>query len=50
MPGFLLEQIQHFFEQYKALEPGKWVECKGFADKAAACKEIEDSIARFEAE
>jgi len=50
LPGFLLEQIQHFFEQYKALEPGKWVECKGFADKAAACKEIEDSIARHEQE
>ncbi|HSH85291.1 MAG TPA: inorganic diphosphatase [Guyparkeria sp.] len=48
LPSSLLEQIQHFFEQYKALEPGKWVECKGFADKATACQAIESSIARHE--
>lgn len=25
LPALLLAQIQHFFENYKALEPGKWV-------------------------
>ena len=25
MPEITLQQIQHFFEHYKDLEPGKWV-------------------------
>ncbi len=25
LPALLLQQIQHFFEKYKDLEPGKWV-------------------------
>ena len=25
LPELLLKQIQHFFEHYKDLEPGKWV-------------------------
>lgn len=25
LPALLLAQIQHFFENFKALEPGKWV-------------------------
>jgi inorganic pyrophosphatase len=33
-------EIQHFFEVYKALEPGKEVEIGGWVDKAEAEKEI----------
>lgn len=43
-----LSRISHFFEQYKALEPNKWVKIKGWEGVEAAAKEINDSIARFE--
>lgn len=49
LPELLRGQIKHFFEQYKALEAGKWVRVDGWADKAAACVEINASIARFTA-
>jgi inorganic pyrophosphatase len=48
----LKEQIVHFFENYKALEAGKWVKVEGWADSEAARAEIlkasktyQDSIA-----
>jgi inorganic pyrophosphatase len=34
-------EIQHFFEVYKALEPGKEVEIRGWVGRAQAEKEIE---------
>lgn len=45
----LIKQIQHFFERYKELEPGKWVKVEGWADAAEAKQEILDSIKRYEA-
>jgi inorganic pyrophosphatase len=36
MPPITLEQIQHFFEHYKDLEPGKWVKTIGWGDCAEA--------------
>jgi inorganic pyrophosphatase len=42
-----LNQIQHFFEHYKDLEPGKWVKVEGWGDVAAAKTEIEAGIKRF---
>jgi inorganic pyrophosphatase len=44
----LLDQIVHFFEHYKDLEPSKWVKIKGWADSAAAKKEILDSVKRYQ--
>lgn len=44
----LLKQLEHFFEHYKDLEPGKWVKVDGWADAAAAKAEIVGSVARFE--
>lgn len=46
-PALILGQIRHFFENYKALEPGKWVKITGFEGVEAAKKEIVDSIARL---
>lgn len=43
----LLDAISHFFEFYKALEPGKWVKLGGWQGAEAAKKEITDSIARY---
>lgn len=43
----LIAQIEHFFAQYKSLEPGKWVKVTGWADLNAARDEIKNGIARF---
>ncbi|MXV36575.1 MULTISPECIES: inorganic diphosphatase [unclassified Saccharibacter] len=45
LPEITLKSIAHFFERYKDLEPNKWVKVSGWADKDAACKVIEESIA-----
>jgi inorganic pyrophosphatase len=36
LPEILKGQIQHFFEHYKDLEPGKWVKISGWGDAARA--------------
>ena len=46
LPEITLQQIQHFFEHYKDLEPGKWVKVKGWADAAAARVLVLEGIAR----
>jgi len=47
LPPFLTDQIRHFFEHYKDLEPNKWVKVTGWGDRAAAQKEVTDSVARY---
>ena len=42
----MIEQMTHFFEHYKDLEPGKWVKAKGFLGREVAEKEIEQDLAR----
>ena len=49
MPEFERLEIQHFFETYKDLEPGKSVEGATWAGRDDAEKEIQDSIDRFKA-
>ena len=44
-----LMQIQHFFEHYKDLEPGKWVRVKSWGGPDVAKEEILDGIARYKA-
>ena len=48
VPKMLLDTLIHFFEHYKDLEPNKWVKVKGWADKSAAEKELQDSIKRYQ--
>ena len=43
---FERDEIKHFFEVYKDLEPGKSVEGADWVDRAGAEAEIKDSIAR----
>lgn len=47
LPELLINQIKHYFENYKALEAGKWVKVDGWEDAAAARKEIESSRAAY---
>jgi inorganic pyrophosphatase len=46
LPQITLEQIRHFFEHYKDLEPGKWVRVLGWGDAAEAHVLIRAAIAR----
>ncbi|WP_100638087.1 inorganic diphosphatase [Marinobacter salexigens] len=48
LPILLRDQIRHFFENYKTLEPGKWVEVKGWDNAAAAKQAIVDSIKAYQ--
>ena len=43
----ILGQITHFFEQYKALESGKWVKVESWVGVEEAEQEILDSIGRY---
>lgn len=48
LPKSLLLSIEHFFKHYKDLEEGKWVKVEAWADRAAALKEITDSVTRYQ--
>ncbi len=41
-------QIEHFFQHYKDLEPGKWVKVLGWGDGAAAGQEIFDGMKAYQ--
>ena len=49
MPKITLDQIQHFFEHYKDLEPGKWVKLKGWGDAETARRLISEAMERAQA-
>jgi len=46
LPDITLKQIQHFFEHYKDLEPGKWVKIGDWGDAATARRMIVEAIDR----
>ena len=46
LPEISLDQIKHFFEHYKDLEPGKWVKVTGWGDAAEARRMITEAIER----
>ncbi|MCB1938509.1 MAG: inorganic diphosphatase [Rhodocyclaceae bacterium] len=45
LPELLMKQIQHFFEHYKDLEPGKWVKILGWGSVDDAREEITSGVA-----
>ena len=47
LPQLVLDQISHFFDHYKDLEPGKFVNIKGWVGIDEAKKEIMDGVAAF---
>ncbi len=49
LPKITLDQIQHFFEHYKDLEPGKWVKLTGWGDASKARQLILEAIERAKA-
>jgi inorganic pyrophosphatase len=46
LPDITLQQIQHFFEHYKDLEPGKWVKIGDWMNAGTAKQMIVEAIAR----
>ncbi len=46
LPDITLKQIEHFFEHYKDLEPGKWVKIGAWQDAETARKMIVEAIER----
>ena len=49
LPEITIKQIEHFFEHYKDLEPGKWVKIVRWGDVEDAHRLIVEGIARAEA-
>ncbi|MCZ8044812.1 MAG: inorganic diphosphatase [Beijerinckiaceae bacterium] len=49
LPKITLDQIQHFFEHYKDLEPGKWVKLTGWGDATKAKQLIVEAMERAKA-
>ncbi|QIZ75431.1 inorganic diphosphatase [Ferrimonas lipolytica] len=47
VPELLKAQIKQFFERYKELETGKWVQVDGWEDAAAARAELLSSAERY---
>jgi len=47
LPAPTLDQIRHFFEHYKDLEPGKWVKTEGWGDAAEAEAIIQRGITAY---
>ena len=43
-----LLQIQHFFEHYKDLEPGKWVKVQGWGGPDEAKREVLEGLGRYQ--
>ena len=46
LPDITLHQIEHFFEHYKDLEPGKWVKIGDWHDAKTARRLIVEAIER----
>lgn len=47
LPESLKNKIRHFYENYKSIEPGKWVKVTGWQSKGNAIKVVEESISRY---
>ena len=49
LPDITLQQIEHFFEHYKDLEPGKWVRIGDWQDADRARELVVEAIERAKA-
>lgn len=44
VPQAIKNKVKHFFENYKTLEPGKWIKIKDWKDKETALKAVKKAI------
>lgn len=47
LPEHLKNKIRHFYENYKSIEPGKWVKVTDWHGREKAIKTVQSSIERF---
>jgi len=47
IPEFTRKEIEHFFEHYKDLEPGKWVKTEGWGSRADAEAIVEAGLKAY---
>jgi inorganic pyrophosphatase len=47
IPEYTRKEIEHFFEHYKDLEPGKWVKTEGWGNAAEAEAIVQAGIAKL---
>ena len=50
IPQLLRDQIEHFFENYKKLEKGKWVKVEGWANAEEARKALVEGVEAYNAQ
>ena len=50
VPQQVRNEIEHFFERYKDLEPGKWVKTEGWGDAAEAERIVQAGFEKLQAE
>jgi inorganic pyrophosphatase len=50
VPQQVRNEIEHFFERYKDLEPGKWVKTEGWGDAAEAERIVQAGFDKLQAE
>ena len=48
VPELTKQQIEHFFQHYKDLEPNKWVKIEGWGNSDDAKAEITNSVKLYE--
>jgi len=48
VPEAIKNEIKHFFEHYKDLEPGKWVKVKEWKNKEEAIEYVKKAIEKYE--
>lgn len=46
LPEIVRKRIEHFFEHYKELEPGKWVKVRGWRSAEHAKRKIAEALQR----
>lgn len=49
VPESLKDKMKHFYENYKTLEPGKWVKLKKWKDKATAVADVKKGMESYTA-
>jgi len=47
LPDHLKNKIKHFYENYKSIEPGKWVKVTKWLGKEEAQKTVDECVARY---
>lgn len=48
LPEFTKNKIKHFYENYKSIEPGKWVKVTGWLSREEAVKDLTSAISRYQ--